>query len=56
MSDIPPSVLTVCHHRIYAYEVAMLGAQLEDHLVFLQNHAVETRMLDGVPELQFSIS
>lgn len=52
---MPPSVLRVCRHKNFAYEVAMLGAQLEDHLVFLQNHAAETRMLDGVPELQFNI-
>jgi hypothetical protein len=34
----------------------MLGAQLEDHPTFLQNHAVETQMLDDVPEPQVSIS
>jgi len=34
----------------------MLGAQPEDHPIFLQNHAVETQMLDDVPELQVSIS
>jgi hypothetical protein len=34
----------------------MLGAQPEDHPIFLQNHAVETQMLDDVPELQFSRS
>lgn len=34
----------------------MLGAQPEVHPTFLQNHAVETQMLDDVPDLQVSIS
>ena len=37
------------------YEVAALDARLEVHLIFLQNRAIETQMLDGVPEPQFSV-
>jgi hypothetical protein len=53
--SIPPSAPKVCHYGLYAYGVAALGAQLEDRPVFLQNHAVGTQMLDGVPELRLSI-
>lgn len=61
-SDNPMSPRIVFHHQrqgyvygFYAYGVATLGAQLGDRPIFLQNHAVETQMLDGVPELRLSI-
>lgn len=55
MSSIPLSMPMILHHENFAYEVAMLCAQLEEHPVCLQNHAIETQMPDDAPEIQVSI-